>query len=97
MEALEEQLASMKGEHVMTGERVLVAYERGECAKQKPQVRSFHTLYEDAFAMTKGEEIGYFSFGSTIVLLFESSGFTWAIDNGHKVKMGQALGEIVDS
>ncbi|ROW15495.1 hypothetical protein VPNG_02233 [Cytospora leucostoma] len=60
-------------------------------------------------ALRKGEEMGGFQLGSTIVLVFEAplgkedengkvrGGWTWQVDKGQKVKMGQALGSIEDA
>lgn len=55
-------------------------------------------------ALRRGDEMGGFKLGSTIVLVFEApvtgnnpgarGGFTWAVDKGQKVKMGQALGYV---
>ncbi|KAL8300644.1 hypothetical protein RB597_010373 [Gaeumannomyces tritici] len=53
-------------------------------------------------ALRRGEEMGGFQLGSTIVLVFEApargkggrDGFSWAVDKGQKVKMGQALGRV---
>ncbi|KAK9414397.1 putative Phosphatidylserine decarboxylase proenzyme 1, mitochondrial [Seiridium unicorne] len=55
-------------------------------------------------AIKRGEEMGGFQLGSTIVLVFEApassegsetkSGFTWAVEKGQKLKMGQALGYV---
>lgn len=44
----------------------------------------------------KGEEIGYFSFGSTVVLLFERGRVEWKshLKTGDPVRMGQSLGLI---
>ncbi|RYC60819.1 hypothetical protein CHU98_g5394 [Xylaria longipes] len=51
----------------------------------------------------QGEEMGGFQLGSTIVLVFEAPvadqagskrGFTWAVEKGQKIKMGQALGHV---
>ena len=45
----------------------------------------------------KGEEIGYFSFGSTVVLLFEKDtiDFTNNVQKGHSVKMGEPIAIMV--
>ncbi|WP_078390909.1 phosphatidylserine decarboxylase [Shouchella patagoniensis] len=43
----------------------------------------------------KGEETGYFSFGSTVVLLFEQGSFQPTL-NVDEVKMGEKIGEMVD-
>ena len=58
-------------------------------------------------ALRRGEEMGGFQLGSTIVLVFEApagmkatpqdgqgSGWRWAVEKGQKIKMGQALGYV---
>ncbi|KAI1103074.1 phosphatidylserine decarboxylase [Jackrogersella minutella] len=54
-------------------------------------------------ALRRGEEMGGFKLGSTIVLVFEApvadhpgakGGFVWAVEKGQKIKMGQALGYV---
>lgn len=57
-------------------------------------------------ALRRGEEMGGFQLGSTIVLVFEApvgkedehgrhrGGWNWSVDKGVKVKMGQALGWV---
>jgi phosphatidylserine decarboxylase len=56
-------------------------------------------------ALRRGEEMGGFQLGSTIVLIFEApvekkakpndkSGWRWAVEKGQTVKMGQALGYV---
>ncbi|ORZ38172.1 phosphatidylserine decarboxylase-domain-containing protein [Catenaria anguillulae PL171] len=60
---------------------------------------------DGAVALTKGQEVGGFMLGSTVVLVFEApkNGFKWAgkareaLDKGLpiKVKVGEALGEII--
>ncbi|KAG6021500.1 hypothetical protein E4U41_002473 [Claviceps citrina] len=60
-------------------------------------------------ALRRGEEMGGFQLGSTIVLVFEapsagkaeqqgkpSTGWHWAVEKGQRIKMGQALGRIVE-
>lgn len=45
----------------------------------------------------KGEEVAYFSFGSTVVLFFEHGkvGFTENIRNGNAIKVGEALAHML--
>lgn len=57
-------------------------------------------------ALRRGEEMGGFRLGSSIVLVFEApagepgadgdvvGGFKWAVERGQKVKVGQALGYV---
>eukprot|EP01015_Nassula_variabilis_P007050 TRINITY_DN1536_c0_g1_i1.p1 TRINITY_DN1536_c0_g1~~TRINITY_DN1536_c0_g1_i1.p1 ORF type:complete len:284 (-),score=26.19 TRINITY_DN1536_c0_g1_i1:123-974(-) len=43
--------------------------------------------------LTKGEEIGLFRFGSTIILVFEAeNGFEWEVQPGSKIRYGDKLG-----
>ncbi|TWU74693.1 phosphatidylserine decarboxylase 1 [Metarhizium rileyi] len=85
------------------------AAERGE-----PYTGFAEATYEGAspvlhgHALRRGEEMGGFQLGSTIVLVFEApsekaqgegkpaSGWHWAVDKGQTVKMGQALGRVVE-
>ncbi len=48
-----------------------------------------------AIALEKGEEMGRFNMGSTVILLFGKDAVEWAeeLTSGSKVKMGQLLGE----
>jgi phosphatidylserine decarboxylase len=65
-------------------------------------------------ALKRGEEMGGFQLGSTIVLVFEApkghrpsldegyqgtrnGGFNWNIAQGKKVKVGEALGEVIEA
>ncbi|KAK6848981.1 hypothetical protein PG995_012814 [Apiospora arundinis] len=54
-------------------------------------------------ALRRGDEMGGFQLGSTVVLIFEApynrdaeseTGFHWAVEKGQTVKMGQALGYV---
>ncbi|KAH7309463.1 phosphatidylserine decarboxylase-domain-containing protein [Stachybotrys elegans] len=58
-------------------------------------------------ALRRGDEMGGFQLGSTIVLVFEApasqtdeahhkKGWTWAVEKGQTVKMGQALGRVLE-
>lgn len=46
--------------------------------------------------LKKGDEVGYFSFGSTVVLLFEANSFTPSneLQSGQSIKVGQNLGKL---
>ncbi|KAI9726464.1 MAG: phosphatidylserine decarboxylase 1 [Chrysothrix sp. TS-e1954] len=65
-------------------------------------------------ALSRGEEMGGFQLGSTIVMVFEGpkglrksfdegyaggerkGGWKWNVEKGQKVKVGQALGQVID-
>lgn len=56
-------------------------------------------------ALRRGDEMGGFQLGSTVVLVFEApaenrgdgkKGWEWAVNKGQLVKMGQALGRVVE-
>ncbi|KAG6008809.1 hypothetical protein E4U21_003838 [Claviceps maximensis] len=89
------------------------AAQRGE-----PHLGFAEATYEKAspvlggHALRRGEEMGGFQLGSTIVLVFEApsekatehgkskpsstGGWSWAVQKGQRIQMGQALGRIVE-
>lgn len=52
------------------------------------------------YALRRGEEMGGFQLGSSIVLVFEApSGegrFRWCVENGQRVRVGEKLGVVVE-
>ncbi|WP_042221037.1 phosphatidylserine decarboxylase [Oceanobacillus manasiensis] len=67
--------------------------EFGYCAVVKVgalNVNSIHLTYKDT-NMVKGQEMAYFSFGSTVILLFESPLDT-ELAIGHEIKVGERIG-----
>jgi phosphatidylserine decarboxylase len=50
--------------------------------------------YDDIF-LEKGEEMGHFQLGSTVIVLFQANQVKWdaSLKNGNIVKMGQKIGE----
>lgn len=49
--------------------------------------------FEPALNLKKGQEVGMFRLGSTVVMIFEApESFTWNINEGEKVKYGQTIG-----
>ncbi|MEK9198857.1 phosphatidylserine decarboxylase [Ureibacillus sp. 179-F W5.1 NHS] len=55
------------------------------------------TLTNVSTSWKKGEEIGYFGFGSTVVMLFEENvvTFTNNVQKGHAVKMGEPIATML--
>ncbi|RKD26811.1 phosphatidylserine decarboxylase [Ammoniphilus oxalaticus] len=56
-----------------------------------------HQRLTAAKPLERGEEIGYFQFGSTVVLVFEQGKveFTSSLEEGQAVKMGQTIGRCI--
>ncbi|CAH2351080.1 phosphatidylserine decarboxylase proenzyme 1, mitochondrial [[Candida] railenensis] len=47
------------------------------------------------YPLSKGQEVGGFKLGSTVVLIFEApENFKFNLENGQKVKVGESLGEF---
>lgn len=53
--------------------------------------------YPKAIRMKKGEELGRFEFGSTVILIFEPEMIGWLpeISKGISLKMGQPIAEVI--
>ncbi|MCH5583618.1 archaetidylserine decarboxylase [Shimazuella sp. AN120528] len=54
-------------------------------------------IYPKAIRMKKGEELGRFEFGSTVILIFEPNMINWLpnISKGISIKMGQPIAEVI--
>lgn len=89
--------------------------EAEEAAKRgEPYLGYSEATYEGAsavlggHALRRGEEMGGFQLGSTIVLVFEAptaeldesgrvrKGWSWKVEKGQKLKVGQAIGRVYD-
>jgi len=64
-------------------------------SSQNSQTRSYSHLYEQPLRLNKGQEVGQFKMGSTIVLVFEAKAVDWKINAGQKILLGQPLADVV--
>lgn len=82
-------------------------------ARGEPYMGFAEATYEGAsgvlggHALRRGDEMGGFQLGSTVVLVFEApasgvgedgrkKGWEWEVEKGQRVKMGQALGRVTE-
>ena len=65
--------------------------------EQTPFIKKYIQTFDngDELLYNKGDEIGYFAFGSTIVLVFEAPNFKFNVESDQKIKYGDSLGDIV--
>ena len=58
-----------------------------------------YKIYNPAIKLCKGDEIGWFDFGSTILMLFENTKVSFYKDlkENHYIKMGQPLLRIIEN
>jgi len=58
--------------------------------------RSIQTWNYGNFPLKKGEEVGHFQLGSTVILLFEADKLVWkpGLGVGARVQMGQAIAKL---
>ena len=51
-------------------------------------------VFEQPWRPAQGERVGTFALGSTVVLAFEAPQFTWLVEPGQKVRVGQPIGYV---
>jgi phosphatidylserine decarboxylase len=55
----------------------------------------YERVYEKEVSLNKGDTVGKFHLGSTIVLVFEApKSFQWKVNAGEKISLGQRIGEF---
>lgn len=69
------------------------AYRHGQCTEVRYDQASW---LSKGLVVPKGEEMGGFKLGSTVVLVFEApeQGFTFTLEPGQQVRVGQSLGHL---
>ncbi len=64
-------------------------------ATNVPRGKLERTEYKQGPVLAKGDEVGRFEFGSTVILLFEPGRVSLSVTSGERVLMGQEIGRIV--
>jgi len=59
--------------------------------------RFYDKIYENPVPAVKGDGLGFFYMGSTVVLIFESPGFVFDIVPGQKIKLGEKIGKVISA
>ena len=56
--------------------------------------KASHRRIEPVREVHRGEEIGRFELGSTVILLFEPGAVTWRMQQGEVLRLGRAIGHL---
>jgi len=63
---------------------------------QKSEARSYAHEYDQPLCLIKGQEVGWFKMGSTIVLVLEAKNVDWKVVSGQKILLGEPLVNVVE-
>ena len=88
---------TMVGAMIVSG--ITVRWEKEDCfSSGKIQKFSYPSIGKDSLFIRKGEEIGRFMLGSTVVLCFAKNKLKWSnnISSDSVVRMGQAIGSFIN-
>ena len=86
---------TMVGAMIVSG--IIVRWEKEDCFnKKKIQKFSYPSIGKESVFVKKGEEIGHFMLGSTVVICFANNQLKWLnnISSDSVVKMGQSIGSF---
>lgn len=77
---------------------IKVVYDDKIITNRRTRRKVIHKHYQPAIPFEKGNELGRFEFGSTVILLFEPNQVDWVVEaKPHtKVQMGQGLASILN-
>lgn len=75
---------------------IKVTFDHTIASNQKMNDKLQHKAYNPAKPLSKGEELGRFEFGSTVILLFEPNQIEWTIDPqpGTYVQVGESIAKV---
>lgn len=91
---LKTNLAAQDKDAKWNGRKNLLSKPYPNC--DNSETRSYSHLYEQPLNLTKGQEVGQFKMGSTIVLVFEAKDVEWKVVAGQKILLGHPLVDIVE-
>jgi phosphatidylserine decarboxylase len=75
--------------------RMRVSYDEAITTNRWTGRRTRHTRYDPPHALRKGDELGTFELGSTVVLIAEPGRIAWELpEAGQPLRMGQRIGTI---
>lgn len=79
---------------IMVGAMIVGGMTTSWAGQVAPSTNKVKTIdYDGSTTLNKGDELGYFSFGSTAIILFEKDKMKFSdIAVGEKLKMGQQIG-----
>ena len=90
----------------MDADRVSSESERGDsatlstlfCVHNRPFAGRLVRDYAEPHPLARGEELGRFENGSTVILLFEKGAFRFdeALHEGQKILLGEAIGRFTE-
>jgi phosphatidylserine decarboxylase len=96
------EFSSANGDFIMilVGAMIVAGIETvwaGHVAPVRPELKTTDFTERQAISLKKGEEMGRFKLGSTVILLFQNKtvGFDQSLSNGSALRMGEEIGSIV--
>ncbi|MDR6225245.1 archaetidylserine decarboxylase [Desmospora profundinema] len=77
---------------------IRVSYDPDILTNRRGKKSPVRREYREIAVWEKGEEMGRFEFGSTVILLFQARSVQWLepIRPGGRVQMGQPIGQLID-